>query len=60
MKDLTGEKRANPSTGNLWEVVNSDQKLRVKCIEGPREGDTTTISRVDFLEGLLNPDDFKR
>jgi len=59
MKDVTGEIRSNPETGNAWKVIDdTEEKLRVKCVQGPDEGEYKKVNRVSFLEGLLNPDNF--
>jgi len=59
MKDVTGEIRSNLETGNAWEVIDgTGEKLSVKCVQGPDKGKTKTVSRVTFLEGLFNPDNF--
>jgi len=59
--DLSEQKRAEISSGNLWKVINNGtaQKVTVKCIAGPDKVKVTRMSRIDFLERLVDPEEFK-
>lgn len=57
---LVGEVRANEE--NAWKCIRDredEHKIRVRCVQGPREGDTEKISRVDFTAGLFDPEEFE-
>jgi hypothetical protein len=58
--NLDGEIRSNPETGNAWKVIETKESTVVaECTQGPDKGDVEEFSRVSFLEGMLDPEEFQ-
>lgn len=54
MSELLGQVRAVIDGDNAWKAVDvSDSTVTVKCVQGPKKGKRDTISRVDFVSGMV-------
>lgn len=52
--EILGQVRCPIGGDNAWEAINvTDTQVKVKCVQGPKEGTVTKISRVDFISGMI-------
>lgn len=53
-EELLGKVKAPIGGDNAWEAIEvTDKKVKLKCVQGPKEGTVDTISRVDFVSGMI-------
>lgn len=56
---IEGQVRSSIGGDNAWKAISlSDSNVLVECVQGPKEGKTKRISRVDFFEGMVNVEEF--